>query len=72
MCVYIYIYTHQRSTAPGRSRGDEKVRLLRLSASRLLLKNYSIGSSNSYESGRAIPDPALLQKLRRVLGVKLK
>ena len=27
---------------------------------------------NSYESGRAIPDPAVLQKLRRVLGVKLK
>ena len=26
----------------------------------------------SYESGRAIPDPAILQKLRRVLGVKLK
>lgn len=27
---------------------------------------------NTYESGRAIPDPAILQKLRRVLGVKLK
>lgn len=27
---------------------------------------------NAYESGRAIPDPAILQKLRRVLGVKLK
>lgn len=27
---------------------------------------------NSYESGRAIPDPNVLQKLRRVLGVKLK
>ena len=27
---------------------------------------------NSYESGRAIPDPSVLQKLRRVLGVKLK
>ena len=27
---------------------------------------------NAYESGRAIPDPAVLQKLRRVLGVKLK
>jgi putative transcription factor len=26
---------------------------------------------NSYESGRAIPDTAILQKLRRVLGVKL-
>ena len=26
----------------------------------------------SYESGRAIPDPTILQKLRRVLGVKLK
>jgi putative transcription factor len=26
----------------------------------------------SYESGRAIPDPSILQKLRRVLGVKLK
>lgn len=26
----------------------------------------------SYESGRAIPDPGVLQKLRRVLGVKLK
>ena len=26
----------------------------------------------AYESGRAIPDPAILQKLRRVLGVKLK
>jgi putative transcription factor len=26
----------------------------------------------SYESGRAIPDPMVLQKLRRVLGVKLK
>ena len=26
----------------------------------------------SYESGRAIPDPSVLQKLRRVLGVKLK
>jgi putative transcription factor len=26
----------------------------------------------SYESGRAIPDPAVLQKLRKVLGVKLK
>jgi putative transcription factor len=26
----------------------------------------------SYESGRAIPDPVILQKLRRVLGVKLK
>ena len=27
---------------------------------------------NMYESGRAIPDPFVLQKLRRVLGVKLK
>lgn len=27
---------------------------------------------NSYESGRAIPDPNVLQKLRRVLGVRLK
>ena len=27
---------------------------------------------NSYESGRAIPDHAILQRLRRVLGVKLK
>ena len=27
---------------------------------------------SSYESGRAIPDPGVLQKLRRVLGVKLK
>ena len=27
---------------------------------------------NSYESGKAIPDPNVLQKLRRVLGVKLK
>jgi putative transcription factor len=27
---------------------------------------------NAYESGKAIPDSALLQKLRRVLGVKLK
>jgi len=27
---------------------------------------------NSYESGKAIPDNAILQKLRRVLGVKLK
>jgi putative transcription factor len=27
---------------------------------------------NAYESGRAIPDPNVLQKLRRVLGVKLK
>ena len=27
---------------------------------------------NSYESGRAIPDPNVLQKLRSVLGVKLK
>ena len=26
----------------------------------------------AYESGRAIPDPVVLQKLRRVLGVKLK
>ena len=26
----------------------------------------------SYESGRAIPDPGVLQKLRRVLGVRLK
>jgi putative transcription factor len=26
----------------------------------------------AYESGRAIPDPSVLQKLRRVLGVKLK
>jgi putative transcription factor len=26
---------------------------------------------NSYESGKAIPDNAILQKLRRVLGVKL-
>jgi putative transcription factor len=26
----------------------------------------------SYESGRAIPDPVILQKLRKVLGVKLK
>jgi len=26
----------------------------------------------SYESGRAIPDPGILQKLRRVLGVKLR
>ena len=26
---------------------------------------------NAYESGRAIPDPAVLQKLRRVLGVRL-
>ena len=26
----------------------------------------------SYESGRAIPDPNVLQKLRKVLGVKLK
>jgi len=30
------------------------------------------GIISSYESGRAIPDPAILQKLRRVLGVKLK
>ena len=27
---------------------------------------------SAYESGRAIPDPGILQKLRRVLGVKLK
>jgi putative transcription factor len=27
---------------------------------------------SSYESGRAIPDPGILQKLRRVLGVRLK
>ena len=27
---------------------------------------------NSYESGKAIPDPSILQKLRRVLGIKLK
>lgn len=27
---------------------------------------------NSYESGKAIPDASILQKLRRVLGVKLK
>jgi len=27
---------------------------------------------NSYESGKAIPDNQILQKLRRVLGVKLK
>ena len=27
---------------------------------------------NAYESGRSIPDPFVLQKLRRVLGVKLK
>lgn len=27
---------------------------------------------NSYESGKAIPDNAILQKLRKVLGVKLK
>ncbi|QIG59862.1 hypothetical protein [Dishui Lake phycodnavirus 4] len=26
---------------------------------------------NSYESGRAIPDSTILQKMRRVLGVKL-
>jgi|SaaInl6LU_22_DNA_1037377.scaffolds.fasta_scaffold01345_4 putative transcription factor len=26
---------------------------------------------NAYESGRAIPDPSILQKLRRILGVKL-
>ena len=26
----------------------------------------------AYESGRAIPDPTVLQKLRRILGVKLK
>ena len=26
---------------------------------------------NSYESGRAIPDPSILQKLRRVLGIKI-
>ncbi len=30
------------------------------------------GIISSYESGRAIPDPDILQKLRRVLGVKLK
>ena len=30
------------------------------------------GIISSYESGRAIPDPGVLQKLRRVLGVKLK
>ena len=30
------------------------------------------GIISSYESGRAIPDPVILQKLRRVLGVKLK
>ena len=30
------------------------------------------GIISSYESGRAIPDPSVLQKLRRVLGVKLK
>jgi putative transcription factor len=27
---------------------------------------------NAYESGKAIPDPSILQKLRRVLGIKLK
>jgi putative transcription factor len=27
---------------------------------------------NAYESGRAIPDVQIMQKLRRVLGVKLK
>jgi putative transcription factor len=27
---------------------------------------------NSYESGKAIPDNAILQKLRKVLGVRLK
>jgi putative transcription factor len=27
---------------------------------------------NSYESGKAIPDNAVLQKLRKVLGVRLK
>ena len=27
---------------------------------------------NAYESGKAIPDNAILQKLRKVLGVKLK
>ena len=32
----------------------------------------NVGIISSYESGRAIPDPAVLQKLRRVLGVKLK
>jgi putative transcription factor len=32
----------------------------------------NVGIIGSYESGRAIPDPAILQKLRRVLGVKLK
>jgi putative transcription factor len=30
------------------------------------------GIISSYESGRAIPDTGVLQKLRRVLGVKLK
>jgi putative transcription factor len=32
----------------------------------------NVGIIGSYESGRAIPDPGILQKLRRVLGVKLK
>ena len=35
------------------------------------LINVSSDIISSYESGKAIPDPKIMQKLRRVLGVKL-
>lgn len=35
------------------------------------LINVSSDIISSYESGKAIPDPIIMQKLRRVLGVKL-
>ena len=35
------------------------------------LINVSTDIISSYESGKAIPDPKVMQKLRRVLGVKL-
>ena len=35
------------------------------------LINVSTDIISSYESGKAIPDPKIMQKLRRVLGVKL-
>jgi putative transcription factor len=36
------------------------------------LINVSTDIISSYESGKAIPDPKIMQKLRRVLGVKFK
>ena len=35
------------------------------------LINVSVDIISSYELGKAIPDPKVMQKLRRILGVKL-